>query len=32
MLVATARVFDCPVATADEKILNYGHVQTVGIG
>ena len=32
MIVATARIHDCPVATADDKILNYAHVRTVGIG
>jgi PIN domain nuclease of toxin-antitoxin system len=32
MIVATARIHDCPLATADDKILNYAHVQTVGIG
>ena len=31
MIVATARVHDCPLVTADDKILNYGHFQTVGI-
>ena len=32
MIVATARIHDYPIATADDKILNYPHVQTVGIG
>ncbi len=32
IIVATARIHDCPLATADEKILNYSHVRTVGIG
>ena len=32
IIVATARLHDCPVATADEKILNYSHVRTVAIG
>ena len=27
IIVATARVFDCPLVTYDEKILNYSHVQ-----
>lgn len=30
MIVATARVYQCPLITSDEKILNYGHVETVG--
>ena len=32
MIVATARMHDCPLATADDKILNYAHVRTRGIG
>ena len=32
MIVATARIHDCPLATADDKILNYAHVRTVRIG
>jgi PIN domain nuclease of toxin-antitoxin system len=32
MIVATARMHDCSLATADDKILNYAHVRTVGIG
>lgn len=32
MIVATARFHDYPVATADDKILNYAHVRTLGIG
>jgi len=32
IIVATARIHDCPLATADDKILDYGHVRTVGIG
>jgi PIN domain nuclease of toxin-antitoxin system len=32
IIVATARIHDCPLATADEKILNYSHARTVGIG
>ena len=31
MIVATARIHDYPIATADDKILNYPHVRTVGI-
>lgn len=27
LLVATARVLDCPLLTADEKVLQYAHVQ-----
>lgn len=29
MIVATARVYDCPLVTSDEKILNYEHVTTI---
>lgn len=29
LIVATARINGCPVATADEKILTYTHVQTI---
>lgn len=32
ILVATARVLDCPLATADDKILKYVHVRTLTIG
>ena len=32
MIVATARIHDYPIATADDKILNYAHVRTVSIG
>ena len=32
IIVATARVHDCPLVTADEKILKYSHVRTVAIG
>jgi len=32
IIVATARVHNCALATADEKILKYSHVQTVAIG
>lgn len=27
MIVATARIYDCPLLTADAKILNYPHVK-----
>lgn len=27
LLVATARILGCPLLTADEKVLNYPHVQ-----
>jgi PIN domain nuclease of toxin-antitoxin system len=30
ILVATARTLGCPLVTADEKILAYPHVQTIG--
>jgi len=29
IIVATARVHDCPLVTSDESILEYPHVQTV---
>jgi PIN domain nuclease of toxin-antitoxin system len=29
MIVATARIHDCPLLTADAKILNYPHVKTL---
>ncbi len=29
IIVATARMYDCPLVTSDEKILNYPHVTTV---
>jgi PIN domain nuclease of toxin-antitoxin system len=32
IIVATARIHDSPLATADDKILNYAHVRTVSIG
>ncbi len=32
MIVGTARIHDSPLATADDKILNYAHVRTVRIG
>lgn len=28
LIVATARILDCPLLTADVKILNYPHVRT----
>lgn len=28
LLVATSRVFDCPLVSIDTKILNYPHVKT----
>mgnify|MGYP005848424645 CR=1 FL=1 len=28
IIVATARVYDCPLVTMDSKILSYTHVQT----
>jgi PIN domain nuclease of toxin-antitoxin system len=31
MIVATAHIHDCPIATADDKILSYAHVRTVSI-
>ena len=31
MIVATGRIHDYPIATADDKILNYTHVRTVSI-
>jgi len=30
IIVATARVNDCPLVTSDDKILDYAHVETVG--
>jgi PIN domain nuclease of toxin-antitoxin system len=27
LIVASARIFDCPLITVDEKILSYAHVQ-----
>lgn len=30
MLVATARVYDIPLLTADSKLLDYPHVKTAG--
>jgi PIN domain nuclease of toxin-antitoxin system len=29
IIVATARVYGCPLVTSDEKILNYPHVSTI---
>lgn len=29
LIVATARVYDCPLLTADERILNYASVKTL---
>ncbi len=29
IIVATARVFDCPLVTSDEKIIHYSHVKTI---
>jgi len=29
IIVATARVCDCPLVTSDGKILDYSHVQTI---
>lgn len=29
IIVATARVYDCPLLTVDSKILTYPHVQTL---
>ncbi len=29
IIVATARVYNCPLVTSDEKILNYPHVETI---
>jgi len=30
LIVATARIYDVPLLTADSKVLAYPHVQTVG--
>ena len=32
MIVATARVWDCPLLTADDKILRYPHVRLLKDG
>jgi PIN domain nuclease of toxin-antitoxin system len=29
IIVATARVYGCPLVSSDEKILNYAHVKTI---
>jgi PIN domain nuclease of toxin-antitoxin system len=29
IIVATARRYDCPLVTSDDKILNYSHVKTI---
>jgi PIN domain nuclease of toxin-antitoxin system len=29
MIVATARVYDCPLVTSDSKLLEYSHVTTI---
>lgn len=29
MIVATARLYECPLVTTDREILRYGHVRTV---
>jgi PIN domain nuclease of toxin-antitoxin system len=29
LVVATARVYGCPLLTSDEKITNYSHVMTI---
>lgn len=29
IIVATARVHDCPLVTSDERILDYPHVKTI---
>lgn len=31
MIVATARVYNCPLVTADDKILKYPHVQSIDV-
>ena len=31
MIVATARIHDCPLVAGDDKILNYVHVRTVSV-
>jgi len=30
MIVATARIYRCPLVTSDEKLLKYPHVETIG--
>jgi PIN domain nuclease of toxin-antitoxin system len=29
IIVATARIFDCPLVTLDERIIEYPHVKTI---
>lgn len=29
IIVATARIYDCPLITSDKRIRHYTHVQTV---
>ena len=29
IIVATARVYECPLLTSDDKIVNYSHVTTI---
>lgn len=29
IIVATARVYECPLVTSDRRIVNYPHVQTI---
>lgn len=29
IIVATARIYDCPLITVDERIVNYPHVKTL---
>jgi len=29
IIVTTARVYECPLVTSDDKILNYPHVRTI---
>ena len=29
IIVATAKIYDCPLLTADNKIINYPHVNTL---
>ena len=29
IIVATARIYNCPLVTSDRQILNYPHVQTI---
>ncbi len=30
IIVATARIYDCPLVTSDRQILGYSHVETIG--